>query len=242
MDLSNQWTVAGANNPHVPADIVIVHSNATELARLATVLAAAGHRVRLASSFEEAKQVLAGPPPGLLVTALRLGSFNGLHLVLRTMVTLPQMRAIVIDTAWDPGLEAEARACGAIYLADPVAAPVLLARVAEALGSLDQPLQPAERRWPRKSVPPGLMATVAVVEATLTDVSYGGLRFEVRPAPEGELPRTVEVHVPGVNLGVHAEVVWADHSRPDRTVYGAAISEAEPNRVRAWQGFVDTVT
>jgi DNA-binding response OmpR family regulator len=67
----------------VAYSILVVDQQPTEVARLVEPLESAGYRVISATTFEEAVQTLAARPPHLLIAAERLGSFNGLHLVLR---------------------------------------------------------------------------------------------------------------------------------------------------------------
>ena len=67
-----------------PHSVVVVDGNARDRTSTVTLLEAAGYRVRSARSFDEAKTLLAAECPDLLITDLRLGQYNGLHLVLRT--------------------------------------------------------------------------------------------------------------------------------------------------------------
>jgi DNA-binding NtrC family response regulator len=83
------------------------------------VLKSAGHLVTRAFGFEEAKRWLQFSPPDLLMTDVRLGAYNGLHLVLRARAQHPEMPAIVVDADHDPVLEREAGEAGATYVAKP---------------------------------------------------------------------------------------------------------------------------
>ena len=91
-----------------PHSVVVVDGNARDRTSTVTLLEAAGYRVRSARSFDEAKTLLAAECPDLLITDLRLGQYNGLHLVLRTRNTYPEMAALVTSRVADPVLEAEA--------------------------------------------------------------------------------------------------------------------------------------
>jgi two-component system response regulator GlrR len=90
------------------------------------VLRSAGHLVTRAFGFEEAKRCLQFAPPDLLMTDVRLGAYNGLHLVMRAHLEHPDMPAIVLDADHDPVLEREANGAGATYLAKPFEAKSLL--------------------------------------------------------------------------------------------------------------------
>lgn len=224
----------------VSAELLVVHHDPGALARLASVLTSGGYQVSIASSFAEASDILTTRSPALLITAIRLGPFNGLHLVIRGQARRPEMGAIIIDTSWDSGLETEARNCGAFYLVEPLDTASLLERVAQALMAGERRTR-AVRRWPRKRLAQGLTATVGALQALVTDVSYGGLRLEVKAPPQRELPTVFEVQVLGPGVAVTAKVVWVDRSQPDRGVYGAAISDPDWDRARAWRGFVEAV-
>lgn len=117
----------------VSKDIVVVHTDRAVLAQMTGVLSQGGYQVRAASSFEEAKRILAEERPALLITAIRLGAYNGLHLVVRTRAGHPRLGTVVTGTSAEAGLEADARQCGAVYLTEPVEPAALLAKAAAAL-------------------------------------------------------------------------------------------------------------
>src|SRR2546428_12877048 len=113
----------------------------------------------MASSFEEAKRRLALAEPDLLIADIRLGSYNGLHLVLRSRADFPKIAAIVTHVARDPVLEAQATAFNAVYLVKPLDPKELLNVVRGLLG--DRPARSettVPRRWPRKRVRKGSVA------------------------------------------------------------------------------------
>jgi hypothetical protein len=69
-----------------------------------------------------------------LVTAERLGSHNGLHLVLRAKANRAAIGAVVTTTKADPLLEAEARMFGALCVVAPWDHPDLLMAALARLG------------------------------------------------------------------------------------------------------------
>ncbi len=83
-------------------------------------LSRAGYVCASAGSFRDAEARLAERSPDLLITAVRLGAFNGLQLVLQRFLRDPSRRAIVTDIVHDPVLEREARRAGAVYTVTPV--------------------------------------------------------------------------------------------------------------------------
>ena len=58
-------------------------------------LSAAGFEVTLVDRFDAARARLMSDPPAVLLTAIKLGEFNGLHLVLAAKTADPRIAAIV---------------------------------------------------------------------------------------------------------------------------------------------------
>jgi DNA-binding response OmpR family regulator len=100
------------------ARILVVEPDADLRTRQAVALSRAGHRVTGAASFESARQALKSEAPDVLITAVRLGAFNGLHLIMRARAAHPTLVAILTAHAADPILEAEGRSHGAVFFAD----------------------------------------------------------------------------------------------------------------------------
>jgi DNA-binding NtrC family response regulator len=65
------------------------------------------------------KKQLADAPPDVLLTDVRLGAFNGLHLVILAKAQAPRTVAIAMSAFDDPVLRRDAGLCGAGYLAKP---------------------------------------------------------------------------------------------------------------------------
>ena len=80
------------------------------------MLSDAGYDVITAATFQDARRILRESPPDLLIADVRLGSFNGLQLVIGAQHRIP---SIVITGYADAVLEAEARRGGAEYLVKP---------------------------------------------------------------------------------------------------------------------------
>ena len=81
--------------------ILLVDSDPTTVAITESALVEAGHRVAWVSTFEEATRQLSLDYPDLLVTSVRLGAFNGMHLIFRFRAEHPDVPAIVIDALAD---------------------------------------------------------------------------------------------------------------------------------------------
>jgi DNA-binding NtrC family response regulator len=91
--------------------IGLVAADAGARAKLRSWFADAGYEVAVASNFDEGTNLLS-LVPDLLVTDLKLGEFNGLHLA--TAAKDLGVTAIVVGAA-GLGLEQDAAALGVIY-------------------------------------------------------------------------------------------------------------------------------
>jgi DNA-binding NtrC family response regulator len=138
-----------------PRSVVVVDGNGPDRTNTVTLLEAAGYRVRSARNFDEAKTLLAAERPDILITELRLGQYNGLHLVLRTRTEYPDMAALVTSRVADPVLEAEATRHRARFILSPLSATQLLHAVASSLdGATRRPVAVPGTSDAPKSVAP----------------------------------------------------------------------------------------
>jgi DNA-binding NtrC family response regulator len=107
----------------VPGQALVVHVPSREdggaLTRALTVL---GFAVAVVTDFDDAKNRVTTEPPDVLVTDVRLGPFNGLHLVFAAKAVKPALAAIVVGAAEDLPLSDEAERAGATFLLDPPSA------------------------------------------------------------------------------------------------------------------------
>lgn len=92
--------------------ILVVDDSPSSVAGLVDAFAASGLTAAGAHGFADALKMLEGVEPELLVTGVRLGPYNGLHLLMRVRALYPRAAAIVLGPA-DPMLAGDARALGA---------------------------------------------------------------------------------------------------------------------------------
>jgi DNA-binding response OmpR family regulator len=140
----------------VPA--LIVEPQLPDLRLYASILSALGFDVTTTETFEEARHSLRVPPT-LLIADIRLGEFNGLHLVLRGKSAHPDMAAIVVSDVDDPVLQAEAESMGATFIHKPVEPEEIEAAVCRTVlrdrGAAFVPIRaPFERRRSDRRVSP----------------------------------------------------------------------------------------
>ncbi len=100
----------------MPRLLLIVDIYPTFGFRLETIARLAGWDVIVRQSFAEARQDIAAFAPAMLLTALRLGDFNGIHLVHLSKLANPRAPCVVYGEAdADVELGREAQRAGAFY-------------------------------------------------------------------------------------------------------------------------------
>jgi DNA-binding response OmpR family regulator len=193
-----------------------------------------GHLISFAPGFEAAIKKLDQIAPELLITDVRLGGFNGLHLVIRSQSTRPNMRAILLDRVHDPVVAQDAERHGAAYIGGHVSPRVLAEHVSRLLNEGGP-----QRRWPRKQPVKGLVFHVARRTARVIDISYGGIRLELPPAES--IPAKFRMAIPGFEGVFRAKPVWSRYTPLGSISCGAELSEANPQTVAQWRQIVDSI-
>jgi DNA-binding NtrC family response regulator len=100
----------------VERNVLIVDENETLLAVLAEMIAAAGHNVVSCRCFEEGRRHLYTGKTHAIVSSVRLGDYNGLHLVLLARALAPEITAVVYSDGLDSGILEDAGMAGATHL------------------------------------------------------------------------------------------------------------------------------
>jgi DNA-binding response OmpR family regulator len=221
--------------------ILVVDVDLDALDAMSAVLADGGYLVARASSFAEARQKLAVLKPDALVTAIRLGGFNGLHLVIRGRSTFPDIVAIVTHPGADPALQADAAAHQAVWMMNPIDADLLREMLARMLRSQrTRPSLTTPRRWERRRVADQVGATLGVLQGTVVDVSYGGLRLRLNE-PLSDASRDPQpLALPALGLALKARPVWGRGAGPAGPWwYGVELDEADASENQPWRAFVD---
>jgi DNA-binding response OmpR family regulator len=203
--------------------------------RVAEWLAAAGYSAVVVREFRAARRELDAAIPDLLVTEVKLGAHNGLHLAILVRSRGWNTPVVIIGVT-DPVLQAEAAQHQATYLTTPLEHQSLM----DAIQHVQTDYRPA-RRSPRKRVPM-LDALVNDVPARVVDVSYEGLRLEVPDKPESAVPPFFMVKIPLFNVTCRAQRVWSVASAEEKLTWcGAALVGGDPAVALAWRTLVDSV-
>ena len=155
---------------------MVADGDLVEVTRTMNLLSRVGYQARGASTFGQARRRLAVEPPDLLIADIRLGMFNGLHLLIDQM----EMPAIITHALPDSVLEAEATRHGATFLLKPATPSVLLQVVSDVLAVGSPRRSIRVRRWARTDVSAGLPARIGQAQAKVLDVGYGGCGLSCR--------------------------------------------------------------
>lgn len=200
---------------------------------LAKLLRDAGNNVILVETADAARQVLKSHSPDLLISEIRLGPFNGLHVLIRHQGSHPRMRAILLDHIYDPVLADDARQHGAAYLSEPIDDAKLLEQVSREVTRI------IPRRWPRKQPIQELMARIEATPARVVDLSYGGLRLEIDTG--SEVPQQLRIAFPRFDKAFVARAVWTHPGSSGTLWCGVELFTASTAAETEWRLFVDSV-
>jgi DNA-binding response OmpR family regulator len=220
----------------LPYRILVLDDDEHALAGIVELLRDAGHDVTGATTYDGAKRLLASSSYELLISDVRLRSFNGLHLVMQTRADHPETAIIIITGYEDPLIDLEAHRYHADLVHKPIRPAEFKERVNEALRQVRR-----QRRWPRKRVDGGFRVTIKGRPAAVVDVSYGGLRLEL---PEGaSLSNRFDVEVAGIGLHLEVEPVWLQPAGESRgAVCGATLAAEHTPSARTWRAIVDRLS
>jgi DNA-binding NtrC family response regulator len=97
------------------ATALIVDTDAVQVFRLGRSIEAAGFRCLSAPGFVPARRCVYDYHPEIIITNLRLGAFNGIHLAYLAKIHNAAVRVMVYAREHDRLLAAEAVAAGAFY-------------------------------------------------------------------------------------------------------------------------------
>ena len=138
-----------------PVSILVVDGNGSQRTATLRQLVLAGYEAAGVGSFADAKARLDTAPPDLLITGVRLGPYNGLHLIVRSRGQLPNMATVLMHDEDDPVLVGEALRNGAQFLLLPCGSEALLQTVKTSLSSHHsaRTVDNAEKSLPQGSLP-----------------------------------------------------------------------------------------
>jgi CheY-like chemotaxis protein len=211
---------------------LIVSRNAAQ--QLDSWLRASGYDTTLVCEFDLARRCLERDPPNLLVSDVKLGAYNGLHLAIWAQGRSLNTRTILIGDV-DPVLQLEATRAGAAYLLQPVDEASFIGVLATMFT-----YAPA-RRSPRKRVV--LDVIVDGLMASVIDLSYQGLRLELQEATAHSMPPFLTITIPSHDISCRVQRVWQERVEepPGALWCGVTLPDpATPSAVK-WRALVDSM-
>jgi DNA-binding response OmpR family regulator len=216
--------------------ILLVEADRTPAMVAEEALAADGHRVAWVDSFKDTIRLAAAQRPDLLIAALRLGAYNGLHLLLRLRAADPDLPVVI--TAEPSDLTRDVTMFQATFVSKPIQSRQLREAVsALLLGRV--PRDPdCERAWPRKRAE--LPATVEQTSARVVELSYGGVRLKLSNAA-GLGRAGMEIGFPTLGMSLPIRPRWTAASEDGGTVCGAEVSPEGADAMRHWRWIVDSL-
>lgn len=215
--------------------VLIVDDDEPTRTGLAMLLMDAGYEAIKAGTVPAAIKLLADEHPDLLLVDIRLDAYNGLHLVAMRREPIP---AVVLTGFADPAIEADARRLGAEFLLKPIAPTALIALVKRLLSEGGGAGSSTPRRWTRRPVTRDVLVDIDNTEARMLDVSYGGVRVELRRSAGEGPPGIFRMIVPPADLPVPVEVVWSQRRDATTWLCGGMVREDE---LANWRPLVDSM-
>lgn len=217
---------ATARQRAVAHTILIVDDNGSARDELVRVVQEGGYRTLTASSVPIAMELLAQAQPDLLITEVRVDTYNGLHLVAMAPKPIP---AIVVTRYSDRVIEADARRLGAEYLSAPVSPDILRMAITRTLANAAERgvFLPA-RQEPRRKVVTPVAVTVDNVPARLLDISATGARLELASVPPHGFAASLTVRFPDAGLELQVDVAWK--RRKDERIWLCGVEVPETAR------------
>jgi DNA-binding response OmpR family regulator len=214
--------------------ILVVEPDSVIASGVVQVLASAGHRVAWVDTFADAIWVSAAGAPDMVIAALRLGAYNGLHLLMHVRTHDPNLAVLIMCD--DDDYTADIRRFGARRVAKPIN-PSLLGAVVSQLLATCSPHDPGGLRiWPRK--PTQLTATIEDANACVVELSYGGIRLSL-DRPPNDAQTSIEIKLPSLGVSVQAVSRWVRRADDGSSwLCGAEVALPTPAAARTWRRVV----
>jgi DNA-binding response OmpR family regulator len=220
---------------NVQGTVLLVETDAVQALEVRNALLEDDYAVQVADTFQSAWQAVAGGGVAVLITAVRLGAFNGLHLVIRTRALYPHVRFIVVGLPGDRSRDIDA--LNVPFFEKPVSPSTIADAVSQ---ELHQATAQPQRRWPRKPV--HLPAVVSDAAIDIIDLSYGGLRLQSSKTPV-TVGSELTVNVPSLGVSVTAVARWIKPvSAAGVSWCGAEIIDPPAGSINNWRGVVDSLS
>ena len=215
--------------------IFLVDADPQSAAPLACSLVHEHYSVSVVSSFEEVCALAADLRPDLLITSVRLGRFNGLHLAARFRADYPGLPMVVLGEDREFVFAAEAMQLHARFVPKSTPCAVFLRYIDDLINDRNPRDLVSTRRWPRYAS--DFAAGFLDGTVRVSDVGYGGLRIECEVEPPTDVP--IDIGLPTLGMNVTGICRWS-HRADDRTWTCGIELEMSTTDARKWRQFVDS--
>jgi CheY-like chemotaxis protein len=213
--------------------VLVVSTNAAQRTRVVDWLAASGHEVIAADTFDRARGQIDRHRPDLLIADIKLEAYNGLHLAIWMQSRGLRSRTILIGEP-DSVLQQEAERASAVFLSPPLFAPDFVQIVKATLDACA-----SARQSPRRPV--SLDGDISGVPVRIVDVSYGGVGLELVLSPGSALPMYFTLRLAPGELACRFRRVWARIDVEGQLACGAAVPTVDSHAGLAWRAILDAL-
>ena len=219
-----------------PKAVLLVAADSRDRRGYAYALTSLGIQLDTTGTFHDARSLIEERRPYVLITPVRLGQYNGLHLALWGTARVPHLRCVIIGHS-DPTLERYARELGFLFVRHEDHAAVMQATF-EALTR-----ETPRRRWRRTPLVPSLSARINGSPAAILDISYGGFRAETNLRVVAVEPgRDVFVDIPTFAVTADAMCRWVRReAASDMQRWGASLTDRDVRVGSPWRAAVDSL-
>jgi DNA-binding response OmpR family regulator len=212
--------------------VVIVNPDEATAAEHAHELYLAGYSTIAATSFPEIRELLSVYQPKALISTVRLGDYNGVHLAIVTRMKHGPVPTILLGEA-DHVLEQEAARAGAHYLRLPVSAGELVQAVRERVEQT-RPLRRCTRQQPAESIP----VLAGGIAGRLVDLSELGIGVALPLGAAGAMVDEVDVSMTVCGMTLNGRRIW--HRATDNEIRcGIALVLPTPDDIFRWRMVID---
>ena len=220
--------------------IFLVDPDPQGAAKLARTLVHEHYSVSVVSSFEEVCALAADGPPDLLITSVRLGKFNGLHLAARFRADYPGLPMIVLGDDGELALAADAIQLQARFVPKTTPCADFLHYVDDLISGRNPKDLVSTRRWPRLhcEFAAHLTAANGHGHGHVRDVGYGGLRLECQSEPETRTP--MEIRLGAVGMSLMGICRWSTRVADRMWTCGFEVDTSATD-ARQWRRVVDSL-
>jgi hypothetical protein len=211
--------------------VVMVNPDVAAVAEYAHELYLAGYSTIAASTFAETRALLTIYQPKALVSTVRLGDYNGLHLAIVTRMKHGPVPTILLGEA-DHILEEEAARAGAHYMRLPVTVAELVQAVRERVQQA-RPMRRSVRQQPAEPIP----VVAGGLPGRLVDVSELGVGVVV-PGAAAILADDVDVSITVCGVTLNGRRIW-HRATGDELRCGIALSLPASDDRFQWRMVID---